>query len=50
LILTVNGEVDESFTHEVEYQGELTPLLSSISPRYGSVLGGDEITLTGTGF
>lgn len=32
------------------YSSIKTPLLSSISPRYGKVQGGDTITFTGTGF
>lgn len=34
----------------VTYDGSITPLLQSISPRYGNVVGGEEITFTGTGF
>ena len=32
------------------YDGAITGLLSSISPRYGNVVGGEDITFTGTGF
>lgn len=35
---------------DVWYVGALTPTLESISPRYGSVYGGDSITFTGEGF
>lgn len=34
----------------VTYDSEKTPLLASISPRFGSVKGNTEVTLTGTGF
>lgn len=34
----------------VVYDQTSTPSLESISPRFGSVLGGEEITFTGTGF
>lgn len=34
----------------VEYQGALTPALTAVSPRYGTVVGGTEITFTGTSF
>jgi len=36
------------FTNAVTYQGDLTPLLSKIEPRFGSRLGGDDVTFTGT--
>lgn len=36
--------------NSVTYQGELTPNLTAISPRYGRVEGGDSVTFTGTGF
>lgn len=32
------------------YESDLTPLLESIEPRFGGVLGGDSVTFTGTGF
>ena len=32
------------------YNGSITPLLSSITPRYGKVEGGENITFAGTGF
>jgi hypothetical protein len=34
----------------VQYRGSLTPNLESISPRYGTVEGGTEITFTGENF
>jgi len=34
----------------VQYQGALTPLLTDISPRYGTVVGGDDVKFTGTNF
>jgi hypothetical protein len=36
--------------NSVTYSSDNTPLLSSIVPRFGSVLGGESITLTGTNF
>lgn len=50
LVLTVNGAVVESFSHKVDYQAAKSPILQSIEPRYGSVLGGTDITFSGTGF
>jgi len=50
LKLTLGNTVQDSFSHSVEYQGAKTPLLTSISPRYGTVTGGTEVTFTGTGF
>lgn len=35
---------------EVTYTSTLTPLLKSISPRFGTVKGGDEVTFTGENF
>ena len=34
----------------IDFQAALTPTLSAISPRFGSVLGGTEVTITGEGF
>jgi len=34
----------------VEYQGSLTSNLEAISPRYGTVEGGDVVTFTGDNF
>ena len=34
----------------VTYADDVTPILTDISPSYGSVLGGDTITFTGEGF
>ena len=42
---------EESVTlNAVTYAGSSTALLTSISPRFGSVEGGTEVTFTGTGF
>lgn len=46
--LHVSGATTE--LSPVTYDGSITPLLQSISPRYGNVVGGEEITFTGTGF
>jgi hypothetical protein len=42
--------VEQSLANSVTYSGAKTGLLSSISPRFGNVVGGDDITFTGTGF
>jgi len=34
----------------VIYNGQITPLLTSITPRYGKVEGGENISFAGTGF
>jgi len=47
--LVVNG-VSTDLTAPITYTGANTPVLSSISPRYGRVEGGDSITFTGTDF
>lgn len=39
-----------TFSNTVTYQKTLTPILTKVSPRYGSVTGGETVTFTGTGF
>jgi hypothetical protein len=34
----------------MQYQGALTANLEAISPRFGTVVGGDEVTFTGINF
>jgi len=34
----------------VTYSGSITPLLTSITPRFGKVEGGENISFAGTGF
>lgn len=46
----IDNEVVETLSDEVTYKGDITPLLTSIEPRYGPVTGGTEITFTGTAF
>ena len=36
--------------NDVEYVGSITPALSAVSPRFGTVTGGTEITFSGTSF
>lgn len=36
--------------NSVEYVGSLTPSLEEITPRFGNVVGGEEVTFTGTDF
>jgi len=47
--LFVDG-IEQSLTGDVTYSSANTALLSKISPRYGNVVGGDDVTFTGTGF
>lgn len=47
-ILNLGQEVTK--LSEVTYDTMKTPVLTSISPRFGSVKGGTLVTLTGTGF
>ena len=35
---------------ELTYEASVTPVLSTMSKRFGSVLGGDEIEFNGSGF
>lgn len=34
----------------VVYKRDLTPLVSAVSPKYGTVVGGTKLTIKGTGF
>jgi hypothetical protein len=45
----VTGETENSL-NSVVYTGAMTSILSAISPRFGTVVGGTEVTFTGTGF
>ena len=47
--LILNGATN-NLTGNVTYQAELTPLLTSISPRFSTVKGGELITLSGQNF
>lgn len=42
------GGVSTELTGSITYVSTLTPLLTSISPRYGKVTGGDTVTFSGT--
>ena len=42
--------VEELLANEATYDTKLTPFLSKISPRYGSLKGGETLTLTGDNF
>jgi hypothetical protein len=46
----VNGNASSQSLGQVTYNGSITPLLTSITPRYGKVEGGENITFVGTGF
>jgi len=45
----ING-VATPLTNPVTYDSAVTPNLTAISPRFGTVQGGEPITFTGTGF
>jgi len=48
-VIVCNGEsVSEAM--EYVYSSDLTPVITSVSPREGGTGGGTEITITGTGF
>jgi hypothetical protein len=49
---SVNVHIDGSTSslNTVDYKGSLTSNLLSLSPRFGTVVGGDELTLTGENF
>mmetsp|Transcript_41647 Transcript_41647/g.63628 ORF Transcript_41647/g.63628 Transcript_41647/m.63628 type:complete len:206 (-) Transcript_41647:5125-5742(-) len=46
----MNIEGNDYMLQAVTYDGAQTAVLTSVSPRYGSVTGGDLITFTGKGF
>lgn len=48
--IILEGEEPVVFDNAVVFDGALTPLLTSIEPRFGSVLGGEIVTFTGTNF
>jgi hypothetical protein len=43
-------EEEETVLNSVTYDADLTPSLTSVSPRYGSVEGGTTLTFTGVNF
>jgi hypothetical protein len=45
----VTGATETSL-NSVEYVGSITPTLTAVYPRHGTVVGGTEVTFTGTGF
>lgn len=44
------GVILSNLTETVTYSGTLTPLLTAVNPRYGTVTGGTSVTFTGTNF
>jgi hypothetical protein len=48
--LFINSTAQNDVLGQVSYTGESSSLLTAISPRVGTVLGGDELTFTGQGF
>ena len=47
--LVMKGETAITLS-TVQYQGSITPALTKISPRWGTVVGGTDVVFTGTGF
>jgi len=45
----ITGDTEHAL-NSVEYSGSITPALSAVSPRYGTVTGGTEVTFTGSDF
>ena len=48
--LTIGEETENLDNISVKYTAQNTPILDSLSTRFVSVLGGDEVTFTGQGF
>lgn len=48
--LTLNNSSPITLTGTVNYKDSLTPLLTSISPRFGTVKGGESVTFSGLNF
>lgn len=46
----INNTAPVTLSGSVSYQTSLTPLLTAISPRFGTVKGGDTVTFSGTNF
>lgn len=46
----MNDTVISTLTNTVQYVGTLTPLLTSVEPRYGPVTGGTSVTFSGSQF
>jgi len=44
----MSGEKVETTLNSVTYSDDVTPTITEISPRYGSVLGGTTVTLSGS--
>ncbi len=47
-VVYVDGFNTKTFTNAIEYREDHTPVVTSVSPRYGDVFGNYIITLTGT--
>jgi len=47
--VVVQGK-ENAVANKVQFKNTLTPLLTAISPRFGTVTGGTLVTFTGTGF
>ncbi len=48
--LYLNGSFAANFTGAINYNSNLTPLLKSITPRFGSVVGNETVTFEGENF
>ena len=48
--IIVNGEAAKTLVGDINYNSALTPLLKSISPRFGTVVGGETVTFEGVNF
>jgi hypothetical protein len=45
-----DNQILANITEKVTYSDTLTPLLTSVNPRYGTVTGGTTVTFTGANF
>ena len=43
-----DGLNSQTFNNAIEFRQDKTPIVTSVSPRYGGIAGGYDITLTGT--
>ena len=48
-VLVMEGETDKTLS-SIKYKGAMTPAINEISPRFGTVVGGDVVTFTGINF
>lgn len=49
-VKVIVGSTNITLNDQVKFDGSITPLLTAVNPRYGTVTGGDLVTFSGVGF